>query len=191
MGQTPLPSTPEPPGPPNPPAPGFPRLRETFKSGLGRRRVLLISSGRSTPAPSRAICSAPRPTKGQGTRSPRGDPAPSRPQPRAQQGSGEQGMVFFPAHRLEGSGSTEFAVPPGSSSIPKPLGIPKAPRWTCLEKGWEMPRGRLWMADRGQSHTKGPKTLGWAAQGACMKRPRRRAPRGPVLSKRTGTARAG
>lgn len=35
------------------------RLRETFQSGPGSHRVLLISSGRSTPAPSCTICSAP------------------------------------------------------------------------------------------------------------------------------------
>lgn len=48
--------------PTNPPAPGFPRLRETFKLGLGSHHVLLISSGRSTLVLSHTICSAQRPT---------------------------------------------------------------------------------------------------------------------------------
>lgn len=129
MGQTPLPSTPEPPGPPNPPAPGFPRLRETFKSGLGRRRVLLISSGRSTPAPSRAICSAPRPTKGQGTCSPHGDPAPSRPQPtaagRARQGSGGAGDGVFPSASPGGQREHQVHSASGLLLCPKAAGDPK------------------------------------------------------------------
>lgn len=114
-----------PPRPPNPPAPGFPRLRETFKSGLGRRRVVLISSGRSTPAPSRAICSAPRPTKGQGTRSPHGDPAPSRPQPRAQQGSGGAGDGVFPSASPGGQREHQVHSASGLLLCPKAAGDPK------------------------------------------------------------------
>lgn len=83
--QSPLPWTQNPPAPNNPPAPGFPRLRETFKSGLGSRHVLLIRSGRSTPVLSRTICSAPRPTAGQGrrTRCLHGDTVPGDTQPKA------------------------------------------------------------------------------------------------------------
>lgn len=108
--------------PPNPPAPGFPRLRETFKSGLGSRHVLLISSGRSTRALSRAICSAPRPTtgRGRGTRCLRRHPAPGDTQPKAagREAAGPGGSTGSCFTQPRGEQDPEFGISPESSFTP-------------------------------------------------------------------------
>lgn len=151
MGQTPLPSTPEPPGPPNPPAPGFPRLRETFKSGLGRHRVLLISSGRSTPAPSRAICSETETHQGAGDTQPaRGPSTQQTPAHGCRQGSaglrGSRGSRFSQriAWRAAGAPSSQcLRAPPPSQSRWGSQRLLAGPAWRragrCHEDvyGWQ------------------------------------------------------
>lgn len=110
----------------------------------------------------RAAPSAPHrdPPRARGRAACTGTRHPGDPSPRLQAGlgraQGEQRIAFFPAHRLEGSGSTEFAMPLGSSfSIPKAAGVPKG-------STLDLPGGRA-----GRCHED---VYGWQTQGSHTRR---------------------